>query len=139
MKFHPMLEFYDQVMHTKTRIGLEDIELEIKKAVLGRILEDDRDIMTLNLAIQLRYTQFDLQDIKNQSPAPTVIVAGSPEDILSEILNDLFEDDELPPVIPEPFDDFDPEQAQLDKFHDDELDEIKNGNVIPMKGFGKKL
>lgn len=134
MTITPMLEFYDKVMHISTEAGLTEVETKIKEAVLNRTLTDDRDIMTLNLAIQLRYQHFILADLIEQvsNQKATTIIFGDPESLFGEHYDELLEP-ELPPMIPD-----DVEQDQLDSFQDEELDQIRNGNVLPMKGFGKK-
>ena len=113
MKVTPVLEFYNSIMEAKTEEDIQMLNLEIKAAIISNILTDDRDIMTLNMALQIKSNYFLMKELMLTGGGTTIMVVGNP-------------------------DDFDPEQMQLDEFAEQEYEDFKDGNIVSMKDFTKK-
>lgn len=113
MKVRPVLEYYSQIMSTETSTSLHQAELDVQSAVLGKILTDDIEIMMLNLAIKFKRNSFLIDELLETAGGTTVVVIGNP-------------------------DDFDPEQMQLDEFHEEEYEDFKDGNVVSIRDFKKE-
>jgi len=113
MKEHPVLEFYDRIINAETPEDIYELSMEVKSASLSKILTDDRDIMLLNMALQIKSNFFLMKELANEDRGTTVVIMGNPED-------------------------YDPEQVQLDEFKDQEYEDFKGGNIVSMKDFTKK-
>lgn len=121
MKVHPMLELYGKIIIAENEGVLKDLEIELQNMVLSKLLTDDRDIMTLNLALKMKEYEFKIYELEKKELGTTVIVVGNPDEFMSEFGSD-----------------FDAEQEQLDSFQQEELEDFKDGNVVSFKNFLKK-
>ena len=111
MKITPTLEYYNRIMSASDEDDIVELNMEIQTAVLTEILTDDRDIMMLNMALQIKSNYFLMKDMLLGGNT-TIIVTGG--------------------------EDFDPEELQLEEFKDQELEDFKDGNVVSLKDFAKK-
>ena len=92
---------------------IHSLELEVQAAILSKVLTDEKDMMILNMALQIKSNYFLMKELIISGGGTTMIVVSS-------------------------MDDFDPEEMQLEEFKEREFEEVKNGNIISMKDFTKK-
>ena len=111
MKITPAVELYNRIMDAENEAILYTLNLEIQCAVIRKLITNEIEIMMLNLAYQLKVQNFLVKEFMLSGGGFTVIMADK---------------------------DFDPEQMQLEEFHENELDDIKDGNVFHIKDFLKK-
>ncbi len=114
-----MIGFYNKIMKAKDQDEIDDIEMELELAILSKQITDSKDMMILNLALQVRGNFFTRKEIATNGGGTTIMMVGDA---------DMFGD----------FGDFDPEEAQLEEFKQQEFEEVKDGNVVSMKDFTKK-
>jgi hypothetical protein len=106
---------YNKIMCAEDESDISALNLEIQTSILTGKITESRDMMILNMAIQLKSDHFTMKEL---------LMFGA--DIsASVIMEDCFED-------------FDPEAMQLEEMHNEEFEDFKNGNVISMKDFTKK-
>ncbi|MCK5138472.1 MAG: hypothetical protein KAQ85_01395 [Thermodesulfovibrionia bacterium] len=113
MDINPMLKYYDMIVHAESQEEIHELEMLVKAAVLNNELIDDKDITIINLTLNVKMLQFMFEELATATREPTIIVMGG----------DDWED---------------PEEAQLAMFHEQEYEEFKDGNVVPIKDFTKK-
>lgn len=116
MKVTPTLELYNKIMHSMTQGEISDLEMEVQCAVINDIITDDKDIMILNMAMQIKSNYFLMKDLlfDGMGKSSTIIIMDGNEE------------------------EFDPEQIQLDLFKQEEFDELQEKGVLFIKDFDKK-
>lgn len=115
MKITPVLELYNKIMYAMTESEISDLEMEIQYAVLNESINDDKDIMILNMALQIKSNYFIMKSMLFEGMGGTTVIFsdGNGED-------------------------FDPEQIQLDMFQQEEYEELQEKGVLFIKDFDKK-
>ena len=114
MKELPVLELYHRIMCAKDESEMYDLQLEVQASVMSKVFTDEKDMMILNLALQVKSNYFLMKELlMSGGIGSTMIVVGN-------------------------MDDFDPEEEQLKEFKEREFDDFKEGNVVLMKDFTKK-
>ena len=78
VKITPTLEYYNRIMSASDEEEIVGLNLEIQSAVLTEILTDDRDIMLLNMALQIKSNYFLTKDML--FGGTTMIVMGDVSD-----------------------------------------------------------
>ena len=111
MELSQTVEFYNLIMCAETEGEVVDLTIKVQTAVLDGEIVDEKDIMILNMALQIKTNFFLMREIMLMGGA--TIIMGSLED-------------------------FDPEEMQLEEFQQEELEDFKDGNVVMMKDFKKK-
>lgn len=114
MDITPLVEFYDRITNSVHRDEIDELETEVRIAVLNKDITDEKDIMILNLALNLKSLHFLLKEtlleIRDYTESQVGWDMGG----------------------------VDPEEAQLKEFHDREIDELTEGNVISINHIIKK-
>lgn len=110
MKGHPVTELYNKIMLAASECDIYDLTKEVQFFIESKILTEERDILLLNLALQVKSNYVLMKEVMMGT---SIIVVGNSED-------------------------FDPEQMQLDEFHEQEFEDFKDGNVILMENFNKE-
>lgn len=119
------LEFYDRIMNSSNKATIGDLEIELKKAILGKEITDTKDIMLLNLALKTKQNEYKIEELF-EVPAQSMIVMDDIDQV-NEIMNALFGEQV-----------HDHEQAQLDEMLQEELDDFKDGNVVSIGNFKQR-
>jgi hypothetical protein len=109
MEITNTVEFYNKIINAESDSVLGDLLIQIQDSVLRKEITDEKDMMILNLAIQVKRSEFVINEL-----------------IVSSVMDAIIEED------------FDLEQAQLEQFQKEEYDEVEKGNVFTMKDFNKK-
>ena len=105
------VEFYDKIMNAETEGVVVDLNIQIQIAVLDQEIVDEKDIMILNMALQIKSNFFLMREMMLTS-SHTIIMTS--------------------------LEDFDPEDIHIEEFQQEEFDEFKDGNVVMMTDFKKK-
>lgn len=110
MELTDATEYYHRIMSSESEEELVTISLEVQSSIIQKTITDEMEMMMLSMAIQLRKNMFIMAEMMMTNTLTTMMSQ----------------------------DDFDPEQAQLEQFHQEEFEDFKDGNVLPMKDFTKK-
>lgn len=114
MDFEALLVFYNKIMYCENEKDLDEIETEVKEAILNKEIIDNKDIVILNLAIQVKNNYFLTNALSELTGNTIIMIMGSGSEI------------------------FDPEEMHLNEFKKQEFEEFKDGNVISINSFNKK-
>ena len=113
MKISLVTAFYGKIMCSENEGVLAGLNVEIQEMILGGELKEEKDMMILNLALQVKSNFFLMKELMMYGGGTTTIIMGGVED-------------------------FDPEEMQLEEFQQEEIDDFKDGNVVLMADFKKK-
>lgn len=105
------VEFYNKIMDAEAEGEVVDLNIQIQTAVLCGEIVDEKEIMILNMALQIKSNFFLMREMMLTN-SHTIIMAS--------------------------IEDFDPEEMQLEEFQQEEFDDFKDGNVVMMTDFKKK-
>lgn len=108
----PTLEFYDKIMNSTDLGQISKIISDMRNCILANIISGDMEIMMLGIAVQMKVNQFRIDETLALPPNQTIIITGGE-------------------------DNYDPEEMQLEQFKESEFQDFVDGNVLPMKDFGK--
>ena len=111
MEVSEAVSYYNKVMCAENEGELVGLTIEIQCAVINKVINDEMEMMMLNLAIQVKKQTFLMTEM-----------------LMSNNLAAMFANE-----------DFDPEAAQLEQFHEEEFEEFKNNEgVLTMSDFTKR-
>ena len=116
MKISLALKLYNKIMCSMTESDISDLDIEIQTAIVNKTITDEKDIMILNMAMQIKSNYFLMKDLlfDGMGRSTTIIISdGNGAE-------------------------FDPEQMQLDAFQQEEFDEFQEKGVLFIKDFDKK-
>jgi hypothetical protein len=125
LEITPTMLFYEKIVNAPDREALDDINADIQTAILNDTITCNTEIMLLNVAIQSKVNFFIIDDLSNRPQIVTMTMGEAPDD-LEEFFSFLTGDS-------------DPEEMQLKKFWEEECEDFKDGNVVPLSDYkGKK-
>ena len=111
MEISLSLEFYNRIMEAEDECEIISLNIELQAVIMTEQITDSRDIMILNMALQIKSNFFLIKEM-TLFGANTTIIMGNMED-------------------------YDPEAMQLEEYQQEEFDDFKDGNVVMMKDFKK--
>lgn len=106
---------YNKIMNVEDEADVDEVNAEIQASIMTGEITDSRDMMILNMALQMKSDHFVIKEL---------LMFGA-NISASVIMDDSFED-------------YDPEAMQLEEMHNEEYEDFKNGNVLSIKDFTKK-
>ena len=112
MEMTVTVDYYHNIINSNSKEELEELNDRIQSDILGGKITDSMEMMILNLAIQTRTNFLFSQELSITGGNTTIMIVDK--------------------------DSFDPEQMQLDELKEEELEDVKNGNVVTMKDFKRK-
>ena len=125
LEITPTMVFYEKIVNSSDKQTLDDINADIQTAILNDTITCNTEIMLLNVAIQSRVNFFTIEELSSRPQIVSMTMGEAPnafDEFFSNLLGDC-----------------DPEEMQLKQFWDEEVEDFKDGNVVPLSDYkGKK-